>query len=172
MTRAKTLAEGATELEQVWNTRRDYYELFMEDYQRALRNLDPTLAEICRLRVAAMVESDFDQSVRYAPAIEAGLTDEKIAQIPNYPTSELFSERERACLEFTEQWVIQSSSIDDDDCATIQTFITPEEFIYFCKVLSVVDQFARANSIFDIQPGDRVPAAMTDFSLAPALATN
>jgi alkylhydroperoxidase family enzyme len=164
MTRVKNVAAGATELDQVWGLRPEYYQIFIEDYRKSLGRLDPVLTELCRVRIAEMVESKFDLSLRFSPATEAGLTEEKVAALSGYPTSDLFSERERVCLEFTEQFVIQSSSISDDDCARVQSVITPEEFVYLCKALSVMDQFSRANSAFQIAPATEVPPTMPQFS--------
>ena len=165
MTRVQLLTEGATELDQVWGNRPEYYELFLHDYNKALRNLDPVLVELCRLRIAQMVESAFDSSLRYTPAIEAGLTEDKLAELTDYPTSPKFDERERTVLEFTEQWVVQSSGITDDDADRVQQVITPEQFMYLCKALSVMDQFARANSAFCISAATAVPTKLSDFSL-------
>jgi alkylhydroperoxidase family enzyme len=166
MTRVKDLAQGPTELDAVWGLRPEYFALFMQDYGKSIGRVDPVVLELCRLRVAQMVESGFDQALRYRPAAEAGLAEAKIAALSDYPTSPLFSERERIILEFTEQWVIQSSSITDDDVARLQTVMRPEDFMYFCKALSLIDQFARANSAFRLAPPPAVPAAMPDFALA------
>ena len=168
MTRITNLAAGETELDQVWGLRADYYRLFIDDYVRSLRRLDPALVELCRIRVAQLVESEFDQALRYRPAVEAGLTETKLAEVTDYPTSPLFTERERAVLEFTEQFVIQSSSISDDDCARLQQHITAEEFIHLTKALSVMDQFARANSAFQIAASAAVPTTLPDFTVAAA----
>ena len=148
MTRVKNLVDGPTELDRVWGLRDDYYRLFMADYRKSLSNLDPVLVELCRLRVAQMVESLFDLSVRYSPPSMPAYRKRRSAALEDYPTSPLFTDRERMALEFTEQWVIQSSSITDEDVQRLLTVLTPEEFIYFCKALSVMDQFARANAIF------------------------
>jgi alkylhydroperoxidase family enzyme len=170
MSRVKNLVDGPTELDRVWGLRDDYYRLFMADYRKALSNLDPVIVELCRVRVAEMVESSLDLSVRYSPATDAGLSEEKIAALADYPTSLFFTDRERIALEFTEQWVIQSSSITDRDVERLLTVLSPEEFIYFCKALSVMDQFARANAIFAIEPTDAVPQTMPDFALVQTAA--
>ena len=167
MTRVTNLAPGPTELDQVWGLRDDYYKLFMEDYNKSIGRGDPVLIELCRLRIAQLVESRFDLALRYSPAVRAGLTDDKTAALPRYPTSEEFTERERICLEFTEQFVIQSSAISDEDVARVMTVLTPEEFIYLCKALSVMDQFARASSAFRLEPS---PGGATDDARLPAAA--
>jgi alkylhydroperoxidase family enzyme len=168
MSRVSSVVEGATELDQVWGKRRAYYELFMSDYVDSLARVEPSLVELCRIRVAQLVESAFDASLRYEPAVEAGLTEEKIAALPQYPDSELFSARERAALEFTEQFVIQSSSISDDDVARLTAHLTPEEFIYLTKALGVIDQFARTNSALRIAPAEAVSPTMPHFALQTA----
>ena len=74
-------------------------------------------------------------------------------------------------LEFTEQFVLQSSTISDDDCVRLQEHITPEEFIFLVKALSTMDQFARANSAFRIQPSDQVPDSLSpEFTVRTSVA--
>ena len=165
MTRVTDVADGPTELDRVWNLRPRYYELFMTDYNASIGRLDPVLVELCRIRIAQLVESEFDQSLRYRPAIVAALTEAKIQSIQDYVTSPLFSARERAALEFTEQWVIQSSSITDEDCARLQEHLSVHEFIYFTKALSVLDQFARVNSAFRIAPAASLSPHLPDFTV-------
>ena len=144
MTRVINLTPGPTELDQVWGLRHDYYKLFMQDYGKSIGRVDPVLVELCRLRVAQLVESQFDLALRYAPAVRAGLDEQKIADLPRYPTAEGFTERERVCLEFTEQFVISSSAISDQDVA-------------------------RASSAFRLAPPAVAPPTMPEF-LLPAQA--
>src|SRR3954451_4530355 len=168
MSRGSALADGPTELDQVWGKRREYYELFMSDYTDSVARADAVLVELCRLRIAQLVESAFDASLRYEAAQAAGLSEEKLAAIGESPESELYSDRERAALEFAEQFAIQSSTISDDDVARLREHLSTEEFIYLTKALGVIDQFARSNSAFRIAPAQTVPATMPGFALAPA----
>src|SRR3954451_15182641 len=168
MSRVSSVVDGPTVLDQVWGKRPEYYDVFMSDYTASMRRADPVLAELCRIRIAQLVESDFDLSLRYEPARAAGLDEAKIAAVTQYPESELFSERERAVLEFAEQFAIQSSSISDDDVARVQAHLTAEEFIYITKALGVIDQFARSNSAFRLGAADAVPTTMPGFVLATA----
>jgi alkylhydroperoxidase family enzyme len=165
MTRVTALAEGPTELDQVWGKRQAYYEIFMQDYNDSVARVEPTLLELCRIRVAQLVESQFDLSLRYQPAQEAGLTEAKIDALASYDSSDLFDARERAALEYAEQFVIQSSSISDADVARVQEHLSANEFIYLTKALGVFDQFARSNSAFRISPATSVPPTMPAFTL-------
>jgi alkylhydroperoxidase family enzyme len=168
VTRVGSLVDAPTELDGVWGKRPEYYAIFIGDYNDSIARVDPVLLELCRIRIAQLVESAFDLSLRYAPAQEVGLTEAKIEALSHYPDSDRFSEKERAALEFTEQFVIQSSSISDDDVARVQAHLTAEEFIYLTKSLGAMDQFARANSAFRIAPATAVPATMPAFTLQSA----
>ena len=167
MSRVANVVDGPTVLDQVWGKRPEYYDVFMSDYTASMRRADPVLAELCRIRIAQLVESDFDLSLRFQPARAAGLDEAKIADLTQYPESERFSDRERAALEYAEQFAIQSSSITDDDVQRVQAHLTPEEFVYLTKALGVIDQFARSNSAFRLGPADVVPPTMPGFVPAP-----
>jgi alkylhydroperoxidase family enzyme len=170
MSRVSVSTPSPTDLDRVWGLRSEYYSIFMSDYIASLGRADPVLVELARLRIAQLVGSEFDQSLRYEPAAAAGLTEAKIAALRDYPTSEFFDDRERAFLEYAEQFAIQSSSISDEDCARLQGELTPAGFILLTKALGVIDQFARANSAFRIAPASQVPASLPSFVPAPVAA--
>lgn len=167
MSRIAAVVDAPTDLERVWGRRPEYFAIFVADYLASLSRVDPVLVEIARIRLAQLVESQFDQSIRYQPALDAGLTEEKIAALHDYPTSPLFNDRERAVVEFTEQFAMQSSSITDDDCDRLQQHLTPTEFIYLTKALGTADQFLRANSAFRVEPAEAAPPTMPSFTVAP-----
>jgi alkylhydroperoxidase family enzyme len=167
MTYVQQLATGPTELDRVYGLRQQYYELFMQDYHRSIERVDPVLIELCRLRMATLLQSELDLSLRYTPAIHAGLSEAKLRELSKYQSSTLFSDEERRCLEFAEQFVIQSSDITDEDVVRVQTALDPEKFIYFVKALSVMDQLQRGCAAFGIRPsGSTVPSTMSNFQLA------
>ena len=104
--------------------------------------------------------------MRYRPALAAGLTEAKVAQLSNFANSPLFTERERVCLDFAEQFAIQSSNITDEDVTRLSTVMSWEEVVYFVKVLNVLEQLSRASTAFDIQPSSVVPTTMGNFQIA------
>jgi len=159
------LAAGATELDQTWGVRPGFYAVFMADFNASIARVDPVLIELCRLRMAQLMSSELDLSLRYQPAVTAGLSEAKIAALPQYSSSPLFSAAERVCIEFAELFVIQSSNIGDDDVARVQAAIGSEQLIYFVKALSVVDQFQRGTVALGVRPGPRVPPTLPDFRL-------
>jgi alkylhydroperoxidase family enzyme len=168
MTHLRDLPPGATDLDRSWGMRPRMYEIFMNDYGASVARVEPGLIELCRLRMAQILGSDFDRGLRYAPALAAGLTEQKIVALPAYLTSPLFSERERLAIGFAEIFAIQSSSIGDAEVAPVQQALGAEAFIYFVKALSVIDQLQRSVVAFGVRAGTAVPATLPDFRLAPA----
>ena len=166
MTHVRHVIDGPTELDRVYGLRSKYYALLMEDYNHSIERMDPVLIELCRLRMATLMGSKLDLSLRYKPAIAAGLTEPKLRELSRYNTSPLFTDRERRCLDFAEQFVIQSSAISDEDVARVQAVLDPETFIYFVKALSVMDQLQRGCVAFDIQPSNVAPSTLSNFGLA------
>lgn len=164
MTRVKELVPGPTDLDRVWGRRPEFYQAFMADHARSIERVDPVVVELSRLRMASMFGSAFALGLRYKPAIAAGLTEEKIASLHRYGDSPLFSEQERACLEFAEQFAIQASAIGDAEVAGLIAAIGPEATIYFVKALSVMDQLLRSTVAFDFETPTEAPATMPDFT--------
>ena len=163
MTHVQHVTEGPTELDRVYGLRPQYYAIFMEDYNCSIERVDPILVELCRLRMATLMGSQHDLSLRYKPAAAAGLTEEKVRELSRYDSSPMFSDRERRCLDFAEQFVIQSSAITDADVEQVQSVLDPESFIFFVKALSVMDQLQRGCVAFDIQPSRSVPSTLANF---------
>jgi alkylhydroperoxidase family enzyme len=165
MTHLHTTAHGATPLDRVWNTRPEFYAVFMDDYRRSIERGDPVLVELCRLRMARLFGSAVDLSLRLKAARAAGLTEDKIAALSNYDKSSLFSERERVCIGFAEQFALASYDISDADVARVQSVLPPEDFIYFVKALSVIDQFQRAAVAFGATSAEVPPAGLVAFDV-------
>lgn len=170
MARVQLRGAGQTEFDQVWGVRPEYFACFMAEHDASIARVDPVVIELCRLRMATILGCDFAMSCRYGPAMAAGLDEAKIALIHRYPDSPLFTPRERACIEFAEQFAMQSSSISDDDVARLLEHIDAESLIYFVKALSVTDQLLRGTAAFGIAASDAVPSALTNFISAHRLA--
>ncbi len=94
-----------------------------------------TLA-LCRSRIATLLR---------APASmmddEAG--PERIAALPSWPSSPLFSDAERACLAFTEQFVIDVAGITKAHADAVLEYMSPDRFFGFVNALWVYDQGLR-----------------------------
>lgn len=163
MSRISEPADGPTELDQSWGHRRRFYEEFMADHALSIARVDPSLLELCRLRMATILGSRFSLALRYQPARGAGLSEDKIASLSRYADSPLFSDLERRCIEFAELFAIQSSAIGDEEVARLQDAMGTKPMIYFLKALSVMDQVQRSTVAFDLAEPTVAPPTMPGF---------
>lgn len=168
MSRVKHKAQGETDLDQVWGLRPDFYREFMADHSRSIARVDPVIVELCRLRLAQMFQCSFSSALRYWPAAKAGLNEAKIADLPRYYNSPLFTPQERVCIEFAEMFALGAANIGDDDVKKLESAIGAEPMIYLLKALSVMDQLQRTMVAFQLAPPRASPSSMPEFVLADA----
>ena len=102
--------------------------------------LDPEILELCRLRIAGL-QGDDGEAARPAPS--APVAPEKAAAMGDWPDSPLFSERERACLAFAEQFVGDVAGVTQGDIDALLAHFTPGEVQAFVSALLALDQHQR-----------------------------
>jgi alkylhydroperoxidase family enzyme len=126
-----TETEGRTPLERVLNKRPE-----LSEYAGAAVGdvwsagiVDPVILELCRLAVAEIHRCRSELSIRYGEAVEAGLTEEKISALASYERSGLFSERERVCLRFAEQYAVDAHGVGDEAFEDLRGHLTDAEVV-------------------------------------------
>jgi alkylhydroperoxidase family enzyme len=96
---------------------------------------DPVVVELCQHHLAMFIGADPEPTA----AAELPGVREKLENLSSWPTSPLFSATERACLSLTEQFVIDVSSITDDDVATVSAHLGPDNLYGLILALQVFD---------------------------------
>ena len=134
--------------------------------------LDLVALELCRLRVARLLGSDAEASIRSAPAVAAGLREEQVARLPEWPTADCFTEAEQAALAFAEQFVLDPHGVDDEMRATLRQHFSSEEVVALTMALALFDGFTRVrNALCDetvVSGGVVDPPAPTKVVEVPA----
>jgi alkylhydroperoxidase family enzyme len=110
----------------------------------AWEDTDPVLLELARLRMAALLGYTAELARHSVRAREAGLTEAKVAELRAWPTSPLFTARERACLALTEQFVMDANGVTDDQVAEVGQHLGPAGCYAFVQAVSVLETFQRA----------------------------
>jgi alkylhydroperoxidase family enzyme len=106
----------------------------------------PRLLELCRVRIATLLGCAAEADAR-TPG--SGVTDEVLAAIRSWPTDSRFDAVDRACLGFTEHYVIDVASIDDDTVAAVREHLGDEGLVNFVNALLVVEQRIRLRLVWD-----------------------
>ncbi len=110
-------------------------------------DMEPEVLELCRIRMASMLGSPTDVAQRNPKAADAGLSEKKILSLPMWPTSELFSEAERAALAFTEKYVQDAHSISDKDCEELNGHHSPQAVVNLTLALATFEAIIRSRVV-------------------------
>lgn len=106
----------------------------------------PRLLELCRVRIAILLGCAAEVDAR-TPG--SGVGDDLLAAIRSWPTDPRFDALDRACLAFTEHYVIDVASIDDDTVAAVSEHLGDEGVANFVNSLLVVEQRIRLRLVWD-----------------------
>ncbi len=154
-------APGATAFDRVFGLRPD----LLADY-RAFSSLfwtrpavDPVILELCRLRVAQLLGCEAELRLRYQPARAAGLDEAKIARLAGWPTAATFSDAERSCLAYAEQFVLDVHGITDAQAAEVTAHLTAAGLVALTEALALFEGFARFRLMLGVAPEALVLAA-------------
>jgi alkylhydroperoxidase family enzyme len=112
--------------------------------------VDPVVLELCRLRIAAIVGCPSELGLRYRPAIDAGLSEEKIDALSQWASSDLFSAAEQACIGLAEQYTIDAHGVDDAQMARVADHLSPPEVVALVCALATFDGMARLRAILGV----------------------
>ena len=100
-------------------------------------SVSPVTLELCRLRMAMLLRCEPALVERSPAAVDAGLTEERIATLAAWPIDPAFSDEERACLGFAEQYVIDHHGVTDEQVAGLVEVLGHEGVVTFTTALTV-----------------------------------
>ncbi|MFI0453428.1 carboxymuconolactone decarboxylase family protein [Actinomadura sp. 6N118] len=107
--------------------------------ERAWQAVDPVLLEQVRFRVASLIGNHAGLARRSRTARERGLTEAKIAILDDHADHDAFSEQEKDCLTFTEQFVIDVSGTTRAHAAALGRHFTDDQVRGFVVALYVTE---------------------------------
>lgn len=151
MTWLATTADGATDLVRVFGLRPEAYARWRELYGTLWNPaaLDPMLLELCRLRIDDLLGAAAERAVRRdLPGIGA-----KVAALAAWPTAPVFTARERLCLAFAEQYVLDPHGVTDDAFAALRAHLDPPAIASLTLALAVFDALTRFRLALGLRDG-------------------
>ncbi|MCJ7438839.1 MAG: carboxymuconolactone decarboxylase family protein [Acidimicrobiia bacterium] len=156
---AEGLGPDATGFDRVFGLRPDLSAPFREFYAVFWRDrlVDPVVLELCRLRVAQLLGCASEMEVRYEGALRGGMTEEMVAELAQWPTSEHFIDAQRAALAFAEQFVIDPRGIKGAVRDALREHFTLPEVVAITEALALFDGFMRFRLMLGVE-GPTEPA--------------
>jgi alkylhydroperoxidase family enzyme len=105
--------------------------------------VDPVSLELCRLRIASMLGDAAGLAARTPSAALAGLVEERIEELEHWWLSSDFTDREKARLAYTEQFVVSVSSMEDTHIEALLEFDDHIAVYEFTMAIYVLDMTTR-----------------------------
>jgi alkylhydroperoxidase family enzyme len=127
-------------IEAVLSDRPDVVSQLGAAHAAAWRAVEPRLLELCRLRIAMLLDCTSEAAARTAGI---GVDEATIAELASWPTSTRFDQRDRACLAFCEHYVIDVASLTDELAAGVTEHLGPQGLVDFVSALIVIEQRQR-----------------------------
>ena len=86
--------------------------------------------------------------------MDKGLTEERIAEIPNYEFSEVLSRREKLALKLAEKMGIEHAAVDDDFMDLLRREFSEAEIVELSIVISICIGWGRLLSVFKVEEAE------------------
>lgn len=87
-----------------------------------------------------------------AGSSKAGATDEQISELPNWRSSNLFSESEKLAFELADATIQTPVEVSDELFASLQEHYTTEELVELAAICALENFRSRFNRTFRIEP--------------------
>lgn len=155
-------APGATPLERTVGLRPELAPLLDEFYSAVwAATTDPVTLELCRLRIAQVHRDPSQLALRHEPAVAAGLTEAHVAALADFFTSPMFTEHQRRCIAYAEQYVVDVHGITDADADGVKLGMSDDQFVAFTVALGLFDGLGRMRLALGVGgPADRHPSVV------------
>ena len=112
-------------------------------WDAAWSSVDPCLLELCRLEIATILRNPVEFESRTPAAIAAGFDEHKISALTSWMHSPMITPAERACLAFTDAFVIDVASLPDETAASVREHLGDAGLVDFASALLVLEQRQR-----------------------------
>ena len=83
--------------------------------------------------------------------MDKGLTEERIAEIPNYEFSTVLSRREKLALKFAEKMGIEHQAVDEAFMGLLRSEFSEAEIVELSIVIGVCVGWGRLLSVFKVE---------------------
>jgi alkylhydroperoxidase family enzyme len=111
--------------------------------------LEQRIRNLCELKGAAMIGCEFCVDLGSQICRHSGFSDDELLAIPRYKSSELFTEPEKAALDYTVAVMRTPVEVTDDLFADLQKHFTTDQIVELTALLTVVN-LDRFNAAFGV----------------------
>jgi alkylhydroperoxidase family enzyme len=124
-------------------------------YRSPKRILDPVLRELGQTRAGWSVGSQFVFSQHCKSCRALGISEEKIAAVPSWQVSDLFSPVERAVLAYTDALSIAAGRVSDEIFGVLKEHLSDEEILELTYITAMYVMHAIISRALQVEYDDR-----------------
>jgi len=114
--------------------------------------LSTALKELVIVRTSQLNCTDYCLASHTALARRLGWTDQQLAALPAYASSDLFTEAEKAAIQLAEVMTVDSHAYSDEDFARLRTFYSEGEVVELMAAIGLFNYFNRFNDLLRMEP--------------------
>jgi alkylhydroperoxidase family enzyme len=106
--------------------------------------VDPLLLELCRLRIAQLLGCTVALVYRTPEAVAAGLDENLVRSLSQWPTDVRFSDQERVCLGYAEQLLLDAQGVSEEEADRVIDAIGQGGFLVLTYACGLFETLQRA----------------------------
>ena len=120
--------------------------------------LDPRLRELAILRVAAILDCEYERKSHTAFGREVGITEAKLKAVSDWTNSDVFNEVDRAVLGFTDE-VAQNAKVDDETFSCLAKHLDEGMMVELAETIGFYGMIARVLLPFQVDLDTGIPTS-------------
>ncbi len=124
-------------------------------YRSPRRTLDPVLRELGQTRVGWARASQFVYSQHCKSCREVGMSEEMIAAIPAWSTSDRFTPAQRAVLAYIDCLVLEGGRVPDGTFDALREHLSDEQILELTYITAMYDMHAVMSRALRLEYDDR-----------------
>ncbi len=113
-------------------------------------SLTPKLRELAILRVGDLAEAIYEWTQHVPLGLAAGLTEQQIKTMRQWKDSPLFSDQERAVLQYTDE-VAQNIRVSEETFEALKDFLTEEQIVELTTTIGYYGMVSRIIEALQIE---------------------
>lgn len=114
--------------------------------------LDPVLRSLITVRVSQINHCAFCIDINSSTLLKRGVAMEKVMALQSWRESNLFDERERAALDYTEAMTYSDRQVDDDMFERLKLHFGDDALVELTGLISFQNMSSKFNAALDIPP--------------------
>ncbi|GAA4847521.1 carboxymuconolactone decarboxylase family protein [Saccharopolyspora rosea] len=105
--------------------------------------VDAGLLELVRLRASQINGCGFCQSTHTRQALDEGESEQRLRALPNWPDSDLFTDRERAALRLAESITRLDGGVPDEDYLPAEQHFDEKQLVGLVWTVALINTYNR-----------------------------